>query len=198
MKTLVKACLGAILLLAAGCSMTKESQRSDQPSLEEELQLPFCEQKNAWFFDQNGDFEFNTGDRITYVISFGELDQVGKVDCSTSKGSFYGSEEIVEKLSAVGGEARYLTTFQGTAMLPNGNLKLMAMGVIRFPKTELLKMTKTSQQKFKIESLFPEAHPASVQGQGGDFAGLIGTASLQSGQPPELKIKLYRQVTFNR
>ena len=62
--------------------MTKESQRSDQPSLEGELQLPFCEQKNAWFFDQNGDFEFNTGDRITYVISVGELDQVGKVDCS--------------------------------------------------------------------------------------------------------------------
>ena len=78
--------------MAVGCSMSKESQRSDQPSLEGELQLPFCEQKNVWFFDQNGDFEFNAGDRITYVISVGELDQVGKVDCSTSKGSFYGSE----------------------------------------------------------------------------------------------------------
>ena len=202
MRSLLTACVGASLVLAVGCSVSKESEHVGQlpvqPSADRELLLPLCERKDSWFFDQNGDSEFSVGDRLTYVVSIGEVDQSGGANCTISIGSFYGSEEIVEKRPAVDGKTQYLTTFQGTAMLPDGNLRLMAMGVVHFSRTERLQLSKTSKPPFRIEALFPEKHPASVQGQGGAFAGLIGTAIVQPGQPPEIKVKLSSQMKMNR
>lgn len=188
----------ALLLLIAGCGLMPDAKRDRQPEATKALQLAFCSIKSGQFLDDNNDAVVSVGDRITYVVRVALAPEEGTPSCTNPTGNFYGAEQIVERREVGEGHAQFLTDLQGTVMLPDGNLRLMAMGTIQITDGELSSMVRSGSQRFATQTLFPGAHPLSVQGQGGQFAGLIGSAQLKTGNPPVLEVRLFPQVTLSR
>lgn len=174
------------------------AKRDRQPDATKALQLAFCSIKSGQFFDDNNDAVVSVGDRITYVVRVAPVLDKGAPSCSNPTGSFYGAEQIVERREVGEGHVQFLTDLQGTVMLPDGNLRLMAMGTITITDGELSSMVRSGSQRIAMQTLFPGAHPLTVQGQGGQFAGFVGSAQLKAGDPPLLEARLFPQVTLNR
>lgn len=174
------------------------AKRDRQPDATKALHLALCSVKSGQFFDQNNDAAVSVGDRITYVVTVAPLTEGGTPACTRPTGSFYGAEQIVERREVGEGHAQFLTDLQGTVMLPDGNLRLMAMGTIQISDAERTSMVRSGSAAFGMQTLFPGTHPLSVQGQGGSFAGMIGSAELKAGDPPVLEVRLFPQVILNR
>ncbi|WP_115016204.1 hypothetical protein [Synechococcus sp. UW140] len=188
----------ALLLTAtAGCGLVQSPKKQGQPPTTRLLRLALCAPKSGVFLDHNADVMVSVGDRLSYVVPVAEVEAEDTHNCAQPIGTLYGGEEIVERRTSKDGAHSYLTDMQGTVMLPEGNLRLMAMGALQFTPQERSSIVR-GEQAFSLRALFPEPHAASVQGQGGDFAGLIGTAKLEPGRPPLLLISLFPQVTLNR
>ena len=173
------------------------AKRDRQPDATQALQLAFCSVKSGQLLDHNNDAVVSVGDRITYVVRVAPVLGNGTPSCTNPTGSFYGAEQIVERREIGEGHVRFLTDLQGTVMLPDGNLRLMAMGTIKINDGELSSMVRSGYQDIAMQTLFPEAHPLTVQGQGGRFAGLVGSAQLKAGDPPLLAVRLLPQVSLN-
>jgi len=174
------------------------ANRDRQPDATQALQLAFCSIKSGQLFDHNNDAVVSVGDRITYVVKVAPMLDNATPSCTNPTGSFYGAEQIVERREIGEGHVQFLTDLQGTVMLPDGNLRLMAMGTIKIKDGELSSMVRSGSQDIAVQTLFPGAHPLTVQGQGGQFAGLVGSAQLKAGDPPLLEARLVPQVTLNR
>ena len=174
------------------------TKRDRQPQASKALQLAFCSIKSGQFFDQNNDAVVSVGDRITYVVRVSPVPEGGTPSCTNPTGSFYGAEQIVERREVGKGHSQFLTDLQGTVMLPDGNLRLMGMGTIQITDGERSLLARSGSQTFGMQTLFPGSHALSVQGQGGQFAGLLGSAQLKVGDPPLLAVRLFPQVTLNR
>ena len=187
-----------LLLLLAGCEGMFRSERERQPEPPQALELAFCSVQSGQFFDLNNDGAVSVGDRITYVLKVDPVPEGGRPSCMKPTGSFYGAEQIVERRAAEEGRALFLTDLQGTVMLPDGNLRLMAMGTLQITDGERTSMARSGSQPLGLPTLFPGSHPLTVQGQGGSFAGKIGSAELKAGDPPVLVVRLFPQVTLNR
>ena len=173
------------------------ANRDGQPDATKALQLAFCSIKSGQFFDDNNDAVVSVGDRITYVVRVAPVPEDGMPSCTNPTGNFYGAEQIVERREVGEGHAQFLTDLQGTVMLPDGDLRLMAMGTIKISDGELASMVRNGSQTFATQTLFPGAHSLTVQGQGGQFAGLVGSAQLKAGDPPLLVVRLFPQVTLH-
>ena len=173
------------------------ANRDRQQDATQALQLAFCSIKSGQFFDHNNDAVVSVGDRITYVVRVTpELDN-GTPSCTNPTGSFYGAEQIVERREIGEGHVQFLTDLQGTVMLPDGNLRLVAMGTIKIKEGELSSMVRSGSEDIAMQTLFPRVHPLSVQGQGGQFAGFVGSAQLKAGDSPLLAVRLFPQVSLN-
>ena len=174
------------------------AKRDRQQDATQAFQLAFCSIKSGQFFDHNNDAVVSVGDRITYVVKVAPVLDNGTPSCTNPTGSFYGAEQLVERREIGEGHVQFLTDLQGTVMLPDGNLRLTAMGTIKIKEGELSSMVRSGSPGIAMQTLFPGAHPLTVQGQGEQFAGLVGSAQLKAGDPPLLEARLVPQVTLNR
>ena len=173
------------------------AKRDRQPDATQALHLAFCSVKSGQFFDHNNDAVVSVGDRITYVVRVAPVPEEGTPSCTNPTGRFYGAEQIVERREVGDGRTQFLTDLQGTVMLPDGNLRLTAMGTIKINDWEVSSMVRSGSEGIAMQTLFPGAHPLTVQGQGGPFAALVGSAQLEAGDPPLLVVRLFPQVTLN-
>ncbi|MFZ9974668.1 MAG: hypothetical protein ACO3FK_10375, partial [Vulcanococcus sp.] len=80
----------------------------------------------------------------------------------------------MQELPVDAGVSKFLTNFQGTFVLPDGNLQLRSMGFVSVKAEEMAQMNRTGPVALGLGDLFPKQHEASVIGQGGAYTGQIG------------------------
>ena len=175
------------LLLAAGCSTgEKEASKPETKTLE----VAFCGIENGTFIDSNNDGQFDVGDTVSYKLVVAKASD--KDGCDDVDGSFFGTEQVVERRD-VDGEDVFLTSAQGTFVFKDGNLQVRSMGHLQADAAQMQVMTETGAMDLAISDIIPVKHQATVVGQGGIYAGFVGTAMFIPGNPPVAEFKLFNR-----
>ena len=180
------------LFTVTACS-TSQGLRSgleqDQPTA---MTLTLCKVQRASFDDSASDDGRPTvGDSYTYTVNVSTA--TGPKACDEATGQFFGVEELVQELPVDAGVSKFLTNFQGTFVLPDGNLQLRSMGFVSVKAEEMAQMNRTGPVALGLGDLFPKQHEASVIGQGGAYTGQIGSAVVEPGNPPVVQLKLFKR-----
>tara|TARA_E500000178_G_scaffold339115_1_gene380177 strand:- start:188 stop:760 length:573 start_codon:yes stop_codon:yes gene_type:complete len=175
------------LLLAAGCSTgEREASKPEAKTLE----VAFCSIEKGTFIDANNDGQFDVGDTVSYKLVVAKTSDDG--GCDDSDGSFFGIEQVVERRD-VDGEDVFLTSAQGTFVFKDGNLQVRSMGHLQADAAQMQVMTETGAMDLAISDIIPVKHQATVVGQGGIYAGFVGTAMFIPGNPPVAEFKLFNR-----
>ena len=192
MRRFLAAMVVGSLLVTAACSRQKGSNLAGKEATAKNLTLKLCKVERASFDDSASDDGRPTvGDSYTYTIDVSTA--TGPKACDQVAGQFFGVEEIVQEMPANQGGKSFLTNFQGTFMLPDGNVQLRSMGYVSVQAAEMAQMKRSGPVAMGLGDLFPKQHEASVIGQGGSFTGYLGMAVLVPGQPPVAQIKLFKR-----
>jgi hypothetical protein len=156
------------------------------------MTLTLCKVQRASFDDSASDDGRPTvGDSYTYMVNVSTA--TGPKACDEATGQFFGVEELVQELPVDAGVSKFLTNFQGTFVLPDGNLQLRSMGFVSVKAEEMAQMNRTGPVALGLGDLFPKQHEASVIGQGGAYTGQIGSAVVEPGNPPVVQLKLFQR-----
>lgn len=191
MRRFLAAMVVGSLLVTAACSRQQGSNLAEEEATAKNLTLSLCDVQSARFDDDTADGKPSVGDGFTYVIKVST--KSGPKACDVPQGQFFGVEEIVQEMPGDQGGKSFLTNFQGTFMLPDGNVQLRSMGYVSVQAAEMAQMKRSGPVAMGLGDLFPKQHEASVIGQGGSFTGYLGTAVLVPGQPPVAQIKLFKR-----
>lgn len=180
------------LFTVTACSTSqglRSGSEQDQPTA---MTLTLCKVQRASFDDSASDDGRPTvGDSYTYTVNVSTA--TGPKACDEATGQFFGVEELVQELPVDAGVSKFLTNFQGTFVLPDGNLQLRSMGFVSVKAEEMAQMNRTGPVALGLGDLFPKQHEASVIGQGGDYTGQIGSAVVEPGNPPVVQLKLFKR-----
>jgi hypothetical protein len=180
------------LFTVTACSTSqglRSGSEQDQPTA---MTLTLCKVQRASFDDSASDDGRPTvGDSYTYTVNVSTA--TGPKACDEATGQFFGVEELVQELPADAGVSKFLTNFQGTFVLPDGNLQLRSMGFVSVKAEEMAQMNRTGPVALGLGDLFPKQHEASVIGQGGAYTGQIGSAVVEPGNPPVVQLKLFKR-----
>lgn len=180
------------LFTVTACSTSqglRSGSEQDQPTA---MTLTLCKVQRASFDDSASDDGRPTvGDSYTYTVNVSTA--TGPKACDEATGQFFGVEELVQELPVDAGVSKFLTNFQGTFVLPDGNLQLRSMGFVSVKAEEMAQMNRTGPVALGLGDLFPKQHEASVIGQGGAYAGQIGSAVVEPGNPPVVQLKLFKR-----
>ena len=180
------------LFTVTACSTSqglRSGSEQDQPTA---MTLTLCKVQRASFDDSASDDGRPTvGDSYTYTVNVSTA--TGPKACDEATGQFFGVEEIVQEQSVDAGVSKFLTNFQGTFVLPDGNLQLRSMGFVSVKAEEMAQMNRTGPVALGLGDLFPKQHEASVIGQGGAYTGQIGSAVVEPGNPPVVQLKLFKR-----
>ena len=180
------------LFTVTACSTSqglRSGSEQDQPTA---MTLTLCKVQRASFDDSACDDGRPTvGDSYTYTVNVSTA--TGPKACDEATGQFFGVEELVQELPVDAGVSKFLTNFQGTFVLPDGNLQLRSMGFVSVKAEEMAQMNRTGPVALGLGDLFPKQHEASVIGQGGAYTGQIGSAVVEPGNPPVVQLKLFKR-----
>lgn len=180
------------LFTVTACSTSqglRSGSEQDQPTA---MTLTLCKVQRASFDDSASDDGRPTvGDSYTYTVNVSTA--AGPKACDEATGQFFGVEELVQELPVDAGVSKFLTNFQGTFVLPDGNLQLRSMGFVSVKAEEMAQMNRTGPVALGLGDLFPKQHEASVIGQGGAYTGQIGSAVVEPGNPPVVQLKLFKR-----
>jgi hypothetical protein len=180
------------LFTVTACSTSqglRGGSEQDQPTA---MTLTLCKVQRASFDDSASDDGRPTvGDSYTYTVNVSTA--TGPKACDEATGQFFGVEELVQELPVDAGVSKFLTNFQGTFVLPDGNLQLRSMGFVSVKAEEMAQMNRTGPVALGLGDLFPKQHEASVIGQGGAYTGQIGSAVVEPGNPPVVQLKLFKR-----
>ncbi len=180
------------LFTVTACSTSqglRSGSEQDQPTA---MTLTLCKVQRASFDDSASDDGRPTvGDSYTYTVNVSTA--TGPKACDEATGQFFGVEELVQELPVDAGVSKFLTNFQGTFVLPDGNLQLRSMGFVSVKAEEMAQMNRTGPVALGLGDLFPKQHEASVIGQGGAYTGQIGSAVVEPGNPPVVQLKLFKR-----
>lgn len=180
------------LLAVTACSTSPGMRTASEQSQATEMTLTLCKVQRASFDDSASDDGRPTvGDSYTYTIDVSTT--AGPQACDKATSQFFGVEEIVQELGADAGVSKFLTNFQGTFVLPDGNVQLRSMGFVDVKPDEMAEMNRTGPVALGLGDLFPKQHEASVIGQSGAYIGKIGSAVVEPGNPPVVQLKLYKR-----
>jgi hypothetical protein len=180
------------LFTVTACSTSqglRSGSEQDQPTA---MTLTLCKVQRASFDDSASDDGRPTvGDSYTYTVNVSTA--TGPKACDEATGQFFGVEELVQELPVDAGVSKFLTNFQGTFVLPDGNLQLRSMGFVSVKAEAMAQMNRTGPVALGLGDLFPKQHEASVIGQGGAYTGQIGSAVVEPGNPPVVQLKLFKR-----
>ena len=180
------------LFTVTACSTSqglRSGSEQDQPTA---MTLTLCKVQRASFNDSASDDGRPTvGDSYTYTVNVSTA--TGPKACDEATGQFFGVEELVQELPVDAGVSKFLTNFQGTFVLPDGNLQLRSMGFVSVKAEEMAQMNRTGPVALGLGDLFPKQHEASVIGQGGAYTGQIGSAVVEPGNAPVVQLKLFKR-----
>lgn len=180
------------LLAVTACSTSPGLRTASEQGQTTEMTLTLCKVQRASFDDSaSDDGRPSVGDSYTYTINVSTA--TGPQACDQATSQFFGVEEIVQELPVDAGVSKFLTNFQGTFVLPDGNLQLRSMGFVSLKPEGMAQMNRTGPVAMGLGDLFPKQHEASVIGQGGAFTGQIGTAEVVPGTPPVVQLKLFKR-----
>jgi hypothetical protein len=189
--------LSALALVLQGCQGGPQASRDlgTAASPDKRFELWFCKLNPVAWRDNDNDGVLGVGDAIVYTATLARKPSCAAADQTTV---FSGVEEVVQRPSEQSdGSMRYLTNFQGTLKLAEGNLQLRGLQSFLL-KPEQSQALKTGQAVMRLLDVLPESESFTVVGGGDQFAGLVGTASYDVNQPGRdplaLRITLYRQA----
>lgn len=159
-----------------------------------DLKLLVCKVRSSIFIDSNQDAKLSIGDRITYVF---DVSKDGA--CEQPKSTFYGVEEIVMS-HPLGDDHKqaFVTRFQGTFRLNEGNLQVRGLSDLHLSTDEWKGIEESGGVDLAIANIFPLRHKLSVVGQGGSYTGYIGTAAVGPGDPAVVDVSLFRQFKLDQ
>lgn len=180
------------LFTVTACSTSQGLRSGSEQDQATAMTLTLCKVQRASFDDSASDDGRPTvGDSYTYTVNVSTA--TGPKACDEATGQFFGVQELVQELPVDAGVSKFLTNFQGTFVLPDGNLQLRSMGFVSVKAEEMAQMNRTGPVALGLGDLFPKQHEASVIGQGGAYAGQIGSAVVEPGNPPVVQLKLFKR-----
>ncbi len=180
------------LFTVTACSTSQGLRSGSEQDQATAMTLTLCKVQRASFDDSASDDGRPTvGDSYTYTVNVSTA--TGPKACDEATGQFFGVEELVQELPVDAGVSKFLTNFQGTFVLPDGNLQLRSMGFVSVKAEEMAQMNRTGPVALGLGDLFPKQHEASVIGQGGAYTGQIGSAVVEPGNPPVVQLKLFKR-----
>jgi hypothetical protein len=180
------------LFTVTACSTSQGLRTGSEQGQPTAMTLTLCKVQRALFDDSASDDGRPTvGDSYTYTVNVSTA--TGPKACDEAAGQFFGVEKIVQELPVDAGVSKYLTNFQGTFVLPDGNLQLRSMGFVSVKAEDMDEMKRTGPVALGLGDLFPKQHEASVIGQGGAYTGQIGSAVVEPGNPPVVQLKLFKR-----
>jgi hypothetical protein len=180
------------LFTVTACSTSQGVRTGSEQGQATAMTLTLCKVQRALFDDSASDDGRPTvGDSYTYTVNVSMA--TGPKACDEASGQFFGVEELVQELPVDAGVSKFLTNFQGTFVLPDGNLQLRSMGYVSVKAEEMPQMKRSGPVALGLGDLFPKQHEASVIGQGGAYTGQIGSAVVEPGNPPVVQLKLFKR-----
>ena len=180
------------LFTVTACSTSQGLRSGSEQDQATAMTLTLCKVQRASFDDSASDDGRPTvGDSYTYTVNVSTA--TGPKACDEATGQFFGVEELVQELPVDAGVSKFLTNFQGTFVLPDGNLQLRSMGFVSVKAEEMAQMNRTGPVALGLGDLFPKQHEASVIGQAGAYTGQIGSAVVEPGNPPVVQLKLFKR-----
>ena len=130
------------LFTVTACSTSQGLRSGSEQGQATAITLTLCKVLRASFDDSASDDGRPTvGDSYNYTVNVSTA--TGPKACDEATGQFFGVEELVQELPAGEGASNFLTNFQGTFVLPDGNLQLRSMGYVSVKADEMAQMKRS-------------------------------------------------------